>query len=45
MGRTAPRCWKYTVPAFLVPFTFVTNPFESGLLLTGSLKNLAQANW
>lgn len=43
--RTTLQCWKYTAPAFLVPFMFVLDPSGIGLLLTGSFKNLAQANW
>jgi TRAP transporter 4TM/12TM fusion protein len=43
--KTTLQCWKYTVPAFLVPFMFVLDPSGQGLLLTGSLKTLASANW
>jgi TRAP-type uncharacterized transport system fused permease subunit len=43
--RTTLQAWKYTMPAFLVPFMFVLDPAGQGLLLTGSIKNLAQANW
>lgn len=43
--RTTLQCWKYTTPAFLVPFMFVLDPSGVGLLLTGSFKNLAQADW
>jgi TRAP transporter 4TM/12TM fusion protein len=43
--RTTLQCWKYTAPAFLVPFMFVLDPSGTGLLLGGSFKNLAQANW
>ncbi|HSN40300.1 MAG TPA: TRAP transporter fused permease subunit [Burkholderiales bacterium] len=43
--RTTLQCWKYTAPAFLVPFMFVLDSSGTGLLLTGSFKNLAQANW
>jgi TRAP transporter 4TM/12TM fusion protein len=43
--RTTLQCWKYTAPAFLVPFMFVLDPSGTGLLLTGSFKNLAHANW
>jgi TRAP-type uncharacterized transport system fused permease subunit len=28
--------WKYTLPAFLVPFAFVLSPHGEGLLLQGS---------
>ncbi|MEO8312961.1 MAG: hypothetical protein ABI520_17455, partial [Caldimonas sp.] len=37
--------WKYTVPAFLLPFMFVLDPAGQGLLLMGSTKALASANW
>jgi TRAP-type uncharacterized transport system fused permease subunit len=43
--KTTMQCWKYTVPAFLVPFMFVLDPSGQGLLLMGSAKALAQANW
>jgi TRAP-type uncharacterized transport system fused permease subunit len=43
--KTTLQCWKYTTPAFLVPFMFVLDPSGTGLLLTGSLKTLATANW
>ena len=43
--RTTLQAWKYTMPAFLVPFMFVLDPAGQGLLLTGSIKGLAQANW
>ena len=43
--RTTLQCWKYTVPAFLLPFMFVLEPAGQGLLLMGSLKNLASADW
>ena len=43
--RTTMQCWKYTAPAFLVPFMFVLDPSGAGLLLTGSFKTLAQADW
>jgi TRAP-type uncharacterized transport system fused permease subunit len=39
------QCWKYTVPAFLLPFMFVLDPAGQGLLLMGSTKALAAANW
>jgi TRAP-type uncharacterized transport system fused permease subunit len=31
--RTTLQAWKYTMPAFLLPFVFVTNPEGVGLLL------------
>jgi TRAP transporter 4TM/12TM fusion protein len=43
--KTTLQCWKYTTPAFLVPFIFVLDPAGSGLLLTGSFKALAHADW
>src|SRR3954463_14703042 len=43
--KTTMQCWKYTIPAFLVPFMFVLDPSGQGLLLMGSFKNLAQADW
>ena len=43
--RTTMQCWKYTAPAFLVPFMFVLDPSGVGLLLDGSVKNLGQADW
>ena len=43
--RTTLQCWKYTAPAFLVPFMFVLDPSGTGLLLTGSMKTLAGADW
>jgi TRAP transporter 4TM/12TM fusion protein len=43
--KTTLQCWKYTAPAFLVPFMFVLDPSGQGLLLTGSFKTLAGADW
>jgi len=43
--KTTLQCWKYTTPAFLVPFMFVLDPSGLGLLLTGSIKTLGTANW
>jgi TRAP transporter 4TM/12TM fusion protein len=43
--KTTMQCWKYTVPAFLLPFMFVLDPAGQGLLLMGSTKALADANW
>lgn len=43
--KTTLQCWKYTVPAFLLPFMFVLDPGGQGLLLMGSTKALATANW
>jgi TRAP transporter 4TM/12TM fusion protein len=42
--KTTLQAWKYTTPAFLVPFMFVLDPSGTGLLLTGSFKTLATAN-
>jgi TRAP transporter 4TM/12TM fusion protein len=42
--RTTMQCWKYTIPAFLVPFIFVLSPSGESLLLMGSVKALASAN-
>jgi TRAP transporter 4TM/12TM fusion protein len=43
--KTTLQCWKYTTPAFLVPFMFVLDPVGQGLLLMGSTKALAGADW
>src|SRR5213594_3089233 len=43
--KTTLQSWKYTMPAFLVPFMFVLDPSGTGLLLTGSFKTLAGADW
>jgi len=43
--KTTLQCWKYTIPAFLVPFMFVLDPSGQGLLLMGSTKALANADW
>ncbi len=43
--KTTMQCWKYTVPAFLLPFMFVLDPAGQGLLLMGSTKALANADW
>ena len=34
--KTTLQAWKYTLPAFLVPFAFVLDPSGVGLLLKGS---------
>src|SRR5260370_796918 len=44
-SKTTLQSWKYTTPAFLVPFMFVLDPSGTGLLLTGSFKTLGAANW
>src|SRR5687767_14938643 len=43
--KTTLQCWKYTTPAFLVPFIFVLDPQGTGLLLNGSFKAVANADW
>ncbi len=43
--KTTLQCWKYTTPAFLVPFMFVLDPAGLGLLLMGSTKALTGADW
>ncbi|MBK9607472.1 MAG: TRAP transporter fused permease subunit [Betaproteobacteria bacterium] len=43
--KTTLHSWKYTLPAFVVPFVFVLDPGGLGLLLTGSIKTLGTANW
>src|SRR6187397_3309595 len=43
--KTTLMAWKYTMPAFLVPFMFVLDPAGLGLLLMGSFKKLAVAPW
>jgi TRAP transporter 4TM/12TM fusion protein len=43
--KTTLQSWKYTAPAFLVPFMFVLDPAGRGLLLMGSTKALATADW
>jgi TRAP-type uncharacterized transport system fused permease subunit len=42
--KTTLQSWKYTMPAFLVPFVFVLDPAGLGLLLMGSFKGLAKAS-
>ncbi len=39
--RTTMQAWKYTLPAFLVPFCFVLDPSGVGLLLKGSWIDVA----
>ncbi len=43
--KTTLQSWKYTMPAFLVPFMFVLDPAGQGLLLMGTVKALAKADW
>jgi TRAP transporter 4TM/12TM fusion protein len=42
--RTTMMSWKYTLPAFLVPFMFTVHPDGVGLLLKGSLGNIIITN-
>ncbi len=42
--KTTLHSWKYTMPAFLVPFVFVLDPLGLNLLLQGSFKKLAGAS-
>jgi TRAP transporter 4TM/12TM fusion protein len=42
--KTTLQSWKYTMPAFLVPFMFVLDPAGLNLLLQGSFKGLAAAS-
>lgn len=39
--KTTMMAWKYTLPAFLVPFMFTLHPDGVGLLLKGSWGNIA----
>jgi TRAP transporter 4TM/12TM fusion protein len=39
--RTTMMAWKYTLPAFLVPFIFTIHPAGLGLLLKGDWWNIA----
>ena len=41
--RTTLQSWKYTLPAFLVPFAFVLDPAGVGLLLKGSPLDVVHA--
>jgi TRAP transporter 4TM/12TM fusion protein len=43
--RTTLQSWKYTAPAFLLPFMFVLDASGTNLLLTGSFERLADASW
>ncbi len=42
--RTTMMSWKYTLPAFLVPFMFTVHPDGVGLLLKGPLTNIIITN-
>jgi TRAP transporter 4TM/12TM fusion protein len=39
--RTTLQAWKYTLPAFIVPFMFVLSPAGTGLLLKGAPASIA----
>jgi TRAP transporter 4TM/12TM fusion protein len=40
--RTTLQSWKYTLPAFLVPFAFVLHPAGIGLLLEGGVLQIVR---
>ncbi len=42
--KTTMMSWKYTLPAFVVPFMFTVHPDGVGLLLKGSLTNIIITN-
>jgi TRAP transporter 4TM/12TM fusion protein len=42
--KTTMLSWKYTLPAFLVPFMFTSHPSGIGLLLKGDLMNIILTN-
>ncbi len=42
--RTTLQSWKYTLPAFLVPFAFVLDPAGVGLLMKGSALEILRAS-
>jgi TRAP transporter 4TM/12TM fusion protein len=42
--RTTLQSWKYTLPAFLVPFAFVLDPAGRGLLLKGSALDIVRVS-
>ena len=37
--------WKYTLPAFVVPFVFTLSPRDTGLLLRGSIPDVIVATF
>ena len=41
--KTTLQSWKYTLPAFVVPFVFVLTPVGQGLLLKGGAGDIAYA--
>ncbi len=42
--KTTLQSWKYTLPAFLVPFMFVLDPAGQGILLKGSWQDIAMSS-
>ncbi len=42
--RTMMLTWKYTLPAFLVPFVFTLSPEGLGVLLRGPLRDIVSAS-
>jgi len=42
--KTTLQSWKYTLPAFVVPFVFVLSPIGQGLLLKGMAFEIAYAS-
>lgn len=42
--QTMMRTWKYTLPAFLVPFVFTLTPAGTGVLLRGTLVEIVSAS-
>ena len=42
--RTMMLTWRYTLPAFLVPFVFTLNPKGSGVLLQGPVEDILIAS-
>ncbi len=43
--RTTLQSWKYTLPAFLVPFAFVLDPAGVGLLLKGNVVDIVHVTF
>jgi TRAP-type uncharacterized transport system fused permease subunit len=41
--KTTMLTWKYTIPAFVVPFVFTLNPRGTAILLQGSAAEIALA--
>jgi TRAP transporter 4TM/12TM fusion protein len=42
--RTTLQAWKYTLPAFLVPFVFVLDPAGQGVLLKGPIQDIIMSS-